>query len=147
MVNEDFSVPGHANVFVVGDTAAFKGADGAMLPGVAPAAKQAGTHVGRLIDAKVRGRALPQPFRYIDYGNLATIGHSKAVADFGWARFKGLFAWLLWSVVHVYFLIGFRNRFVVAASWAWSYLTYQRGVRLITGSPAMPAKGKMSEAA
>lgn len=147
MVNEDFSVPGHANVFVVGDTAAFKGADGAMLPGVAPAAKQAGTYVGRLIAARVQGQTLPAPFRYLDYGNLATIGHSKAVVDFGWARFKGLFAWLLWSVVHVYFLIGFRNRFVVAASWAWSYLTYQRGVRLITGSPAMPAKGKMSEAA
>jgi NADH dehydrogenase len=118
-----------------------------MLPGVAPAAKQAGAYVARLIDAKVRGRALPRPFRYADYGNLATIGHSKAVADFGWARFKGLFAWLLWSVVHVYFLIGFRNRFIVAASWAWSYLTYQRGVRLITGSPDRAPKEKISEVA
>ena len=119
-----------------------------MLPGVAPAAKQAGALCRRaLIDAQVRAASpCPDPFRYADYGNLATIGHSKAIADFGWARFKGLFAWLLWSVVHIYFLIGFRNRFVVAASWAWSYLTYQRGVRLITGSPT-PAKGKMSEAA
>lgn len=147
VVNGDFSVPGHENVFVVGDTAAFSGADRKMLPGVAPAAKQAGAYVARLIDAKVRGRALPRPFRYADYGNLATIGHSKAVADFGWARFKGLFAWLLWSVVHVYFLIGFRNRFIVALSWAWSYLTYQRGVRLITGSPDRAAKEKISEAA
>jgi NADH dehydrogenase len=147
IVNADFSVPGHENVFVVGDTAAFSGADGRMLPGVAPAAKQAGAYVARLIDAKVRGRALPRAFRYADYGNLATIGHSKAVVDFGWARFKGLFAWLFWSVVHVYFLIGFRNRFIVAASWAWSYLTYQRGVRLITGSPDPAAKEKAREAA
>jgi NADH dehydrogenase len=147
VVNGDFSVPGHENVFVVGDTAAFSGADGKMLPRVAPAAKQAGAYVARLIDAKVRGRALPRPFRYADYGNLATIGHSKAVADFGWARFKGLFAWLLWSVVHVYFLIGFRNRFIVALSWAWSYLTYQRGVRLITGSPDRQTTDKVSKAA
>jgi NADH dehydrogenase len=147
MVGDDFSVPGHENVFVVGDTAAFGGADGKMLPGVAPAAKQAGAYVARVIDAKVRGRALPRPFRYADYGNLATIGHSKAVADFGWARFKGLFAWLLWSVVHVYFLIGFRNRFIVALSWAWSYLTYQRGVRLITGSPDRQTTDKVSKAA
>jgi NADH dehydrogenase len=146
IVNNDFSVPGCENVFVVGDTAAFKGANGEMLPGVAPAAKQAGLYVGRLIDAKVRGLAVPDAFHYADYGNLATIGHSKAIVDFGWARFKGLFAWLLWSVVHIYFLIGFRNRFVVAASWAWSYLTYQRGVRLITGSP-LPTKSSMSEAA
>jgi NADH:ubiquinone reductase (H+-translocating) len=147
MVSADFSVPGHENVFVVGDTAAFGGADGKMLPGVAPAAKQAGAFVARVIDAKVRGRALPRPFRYADYGNLATIGHSKAVADFGWARFKGLFAWLLWSLVHVYFLIGFRNRFIVALSWAWSYLTYQRGVRLITGSPDRQTTDKVSKAA
>jgi NADH dehydrogenase len=147
MVGADFSVPGHESVFVVGDTAAFGGTEGKMLPGVAPAAKQAGAFVARVIDAKVRGRPLPRAFRYADYGNLATIGHSKAVADFGWARFKGLFAWLLWSVVHVYFLIGFRNRFIVALNWAWSYLTYQRGVRLITGSPDRQATDKVSKAA
>ena len=79
------------------------------------------------------GTASPAPFRYADYGNLATIGHSKAVVDFGWLRLRGFIAWLFWSFVHVYFLIGFRNRFFVAVSWAWSYLTYQRGVRLITG--------------
>jgi NADH dehydrogenase len=118
-----------------------------MIPGVAPAAKQAGAYVGRLIAAHALGETLPDRFRYIDYGNLATIGHSKAVADFGWARLKGFIAWVMWSVAHVYFLIGFRNRFVVAASWAWSYITYQRGVRLITGSPAMAAKDEMSEAA
>ncbi len=147
MVSDDFSVPGHENIFVVGDTAAFKSAKGEMLPGVAPAAKQAGAYVASVIDAKVRGNAPPPPFRYADYGNLATIGHSKAVVDFGWARFRGLFAWLLWSFVHVYFLIGFRNRFIVALSWAWSYLTYQRGVRLITGSADRIARETVSEAA
>jgi len=147
IVGTDFSVPGHQDVFVIGDTAAFKGEDGKMIPGVAPAAKQAGAYVGRLIAAHVMGATLPDRFHYSDYGNLATIGHSKAVADFGWARLKGFVAWVMWSVAHVYFLIGFRNRFFVAVSWAWSYLTYQRGVRLITGSSAPPAKEKMSEAA
>jgi NADH dehydrogenase len=147
IVNPDFSVPGHADVFVIGDTAAYGAPNGGILPGVAPVAKQAGAYVGRLIAAKAIGAALPDAFRYADYGNLATIGHSKAVVDFGRVRLKGFIAWVIWSVAHVYFLIGFRNRFFVAVSWAWSYLTYQRGVRLITGSPAMPPKGTMSEAA
>ncbi len=148
IVKGDFSVPEHDNVFVIGDTAAFKSAEGAVLPGVAPAAKQAGLYVGRLIDAHVRGLALPDYFQYADYGNLATIGHSKAVADFGWLHVKGFIAWALWSVAHVYFLIGFRNRFFVAASWAWSYLTYQRGVRLITGAADKSEAAKaLSEAA
>jgi NADH dehydrogenase len=147
MVNRDFSVKGHPDVYVVGDTAAFTSERGVALPGVAPAAKQAGHYVGRLVEAHVAGGTLPDDFRYADYGNLATIGHSKAVVDFGAVRFTGLPAWLLWSVAHVYFLIGFRNRFLVAASWAWSYLTYQRGVRLITGSTAMPAAKPLSEAA
>ncbi|MCE9522396.1 MAG: NAD(P)/FAD-dependent oxidoreductase [Alphaproteobacteria bacterium] len=148
IVNGDFSVPGHDNVFVIGDTAAFTAANGTMLPGVAPAAKQAGHYVGRLIAARAKGLVLGEAFRYADYGNMATIGHSKAVADFGSVHVKGFPAWVLWSVAHVYFLIGFRNRFFVATSWAWSYLTYKRGVRLITGGDdaAMRAK-KMSEAA
>ena len=133
VVNSDFSVPDHEGVYVIGDTSAFKSDTGQMLPGVAPAAKQAGDYVGRLIASRVSGTASPAPFRYADYGNLATIGHSKAVVDFGWLRLRGFIAWLFWSFVHVYFLIGFRNRFFVAVSWAWSYLTYQRGVRLITG--------------
>ena len=147
VVKPDFSVPGHDGVFVIGDTAAFSSPAGKMLPGVAPAAKQAGTYVGRLIAAHVAGGTSPDAFRYADYGNLATIGHSKAVVDFGSVRFKGLFAWLLWSVAHVYFLIGFRNRFFVAASWAWSYLTYQRGVRLITAAADSSVKKPLSEAA
>lgn len=147
IVNDDFSVPGAGDVFVIGDTAAFKDADGKMLPGVAPAAKQAGLYVGRLVAAHAMKKTLPDAFRYADYGNLATIGHSKAVVDFGFVRLKGLIAWVLWSVAHVYFLIGFRNRFFVATGWAWSYFTYKRGVRLITGSPTMPSKTAMSEAA
>jgi NADH dehydrogenase len=147
VVNSDFSVPGHADVFVIGDTAAFKGEGGEMLPGVAPAAKQAGHYVGRLIAARAVGANPPDSFRYADYGNLATIGHSKAVVDFGRVRLTGFVAWLLWSVAHIYFLIGFRNRFFVAISWAWSYLTYKRGVRLITGDDADAATKKMRDAA
>ena len=114
---------------------------------MAPAAKQAGFYVGRLIDAHVKGGVLPDRFRYADYGNLATIGHSKAVADFGWIRVKGLLAWVLWSVAHIYFLIGFRNRFFVATSWAWSYLTYKRGVRLITGNDSAAKVASIRDAA
>ena len=147
IVNGDFSIPDTADVYVVGDTAAFKGEDGVMIPGVAPAAKQAGFYAGRLIDAHVRGAVLPDRFRYADYGNLATIGHSKAVADFGRIHVKGFLAWVLWSVAHVYFLIGFRNRFFVATSWAWSYLTYKRGVRLITGNDSGSKMASLRDAA
>lgn len=140
-VNTDFSVPGLPEVFVIGDTAAFTSEDGKVLPGIAPAAKQAGHYVGRLIEARAMGAAVADAFAYGDYGNLATIGHSKAVVDFGALKLKGFPAWVLWSVAHVYFLIGFRNRFFVATGWAWSYFTYKRGVRLITGSPAIsPSK-------
>jgi NADH dehydrogenase len=96
-------------------------------------AKQAGAYVGRLIAARVNNGPTPKPFVYRDYGNLATIGRKNAVVDFRWVRLKGFIAWIVWSVAHVYFLIGFRNRFVVALSWLWSYVTYQRGARLITG--------------
>ena len=134
IVNPDFSTPEDPRIFVVGDTAAFMGANGRMLPGVAPVAKQAGAYVGKRIASRLAHAREPKPFVYRDYGNLAAIGRSNAVADFGWIRLKGFLGWVLWSVAHIYFLIGFRNRFVVAASWAWSYLTYQRGARLITGS-------------
>ena len=147
IVNDDFSVPNHSDVFVIGDAAAFKAANGEMVPGVAPAAKQAGDYVGRLIKACVARTRSPRPFTYVDYGNLATIGHTKAVVDFGRVRLRGFVAWVIWSVAHIYFLIGFRNRFFVAASWAWSYLTYQRGARLITGGDATLATKKLSEAA
>jgi NADH dehydrogenase len=134
VVNDDFSVPGRDGVFVVGDAAAFKTKNGSLLPGVAPAAKQAGAYVGRLIKSRVMGRATPKSFSYADYGSLATIGRRNAVVDFGPVHVTGFLGWLIWSVAHIYFLIGFRNRFVVALSWGWSYVTYQRGARLITGT-------------
>ncbi|MGC2338997.1 MAG: NAD(P)/FAD-dependent oxidoreductase [Pseudolabrys sp.] len=132
MVRADLSVPGHPDVFVIGDTAAVTGADGAMLPGVAPVAKQQGQYVARALIARYQGRTTAV-FRYRDFGSLATIGRSRAVAQFGKLRLSGFPAWVLWSGAHVYFLIGFRNRFVVALNWAWSYITFQRGSRLITG--------------
>jgi NADH dehydrogenase len=134
VVESDFSVAGCDSVFVVGDVAAFKTRKGPYLPGVAPAAKQAGAYVGKLIEARAMGRPAPKPFSYADYGSLATIGRKSAVVDFGRVRVYGFLGWLIWSIAHVYFLIGFRNRFVVALSWAWSYVTYQRGARLITGT-------------
>ncbi len=132
-VNTNFSVPGHPDIFAVGDTALAEGADGRPLPGVAPAAKQAGRYVAQVIRSRVEGRAAPRAFRYRDYGNLATIGRKAAVADFGRFRLSGFLAWILWSLAHVYFLIGLRNRFVVALTWFWNYVTFQRGARLIVG--------------
>jgi NADH dehydrogenase FAD-containing subunit len=97
-------------------------------------AKQQGAYVGRALRARLAGKKAPGPFRYRDFGTLATIGRGAAVADFGWIRLSGRFAWLLWGIVHVSFLIGFRNRLVVILDWLWSYVTFQSGARLITGS-------------
>lgn len=133
MVGPDFGVPGCPDVYVVGDTAALTDAAGLRVPGVAPAAKQAGRYVGQLIRARLRGDAKPSPFRYRNPGNLATIGRRAGVADFGWISFRGPAAWWLWGIVHIYFLIDFRSRVVVAFNWLWSFLTYKRGARLITG--------------
>lgn len=139
-------------VFVVGDTARCEGPDGAPLPGIAPVAKQQGEYAARAIIAAVSGRSIGS-FQYRHQGNLATIGRSHAVADFGRIRLQGWLAWLLWSTVHVYFLVGFRNRLAVGFSLAWNYLTFARHARLITGDatdrarPALefqvsiPAKG------
>jgi NADH dehydrogenase len=135
-VNADLSVSGHPNVFVIGDTADAAAVDGTSLPGIAPVAKQQGQYVARLLIAQRKGKDIGT-FRYRDFGTLATIGRKRAVAQFGRLRLAGLMAWLLWSVAHIYFLIGFRNRFIVALNWAWSYITFERGSRLITGvSPA-----------
>ena len=128
----DLSVPGHPNIFVVGDAACVIGADGNPLPGVAPVAKQQGQYVAKLLIARAQGRTLP-PFRYRDFGSLATIGRKRAVAQLGAFRISGFVAWVLWSVAHIYFLIGFRNRLAVALHWLWNYITFQRGTRLITG--------------
>ncbi|HKX36181.1 MAG TPA: NAD(P)/FAD-dependent oxidoreductase, partial [Rhizorhapis sp.] len=146
VVNKDFSIPGYRRIFVAGDTAAFRLGDDRFLPGVAPAAKQAGQWIGQMIAARIDGRLGPDPFRYDDLGSMATIGRREAVARLGGIEMKGLIGWLLWSVAHVYFLIGFRNRLGVAASWAWSYVTYHRGVRLITGRTALPSE-KLEKAA
>jgi NADH:ubiquinone reductase (H+-translocating) len=131
-VEADLSVPGHADIFVIGDAAAAAGADGKPLPGVAPVAKQQGRYVADVLMARTAGKSLP-PFRYRDFGSMATIGRKRAIAQIGAFKTSGLPAWLLWSLVHVYFLIGFRNRLAVAANWCWNYVTFQRGTRLITG--------------
>jgi NADH dehydrogenase len=131
-VAPDLSVPGHPNIFVIGDTAHVLDMEGKPLPGVAPVAKQEGRYVAKLIRTRVAGSDLP-PFRYRDPGSLATIGRKKAVVQFRRLRLSGYLAWWLWSVAHIYFLIGFRNRLVVAMNWAWTYVSFQRGTRLITG--------------
>jgi NADH:quinone reductase (non-electrogenic) len=131
-VSSDLTLAGHPEIFVIGDTAQVAGTN-EPLPGVAPVAKQQGTYVAGVIAARLAGKPAPAPFRYRDYGNLATIGRREAVADFGWLRLTGRLAWLAWGAAHIYFLIGFRNRMVVAIDWLWSYLTYRRGARLITG--------------
>jgi NADH dehydrogenase len=130
VVEDDLSIPGHPEVFVVGDLATMPG-----VPGVAPAAMQMGRHAGRTIIADLEGKPRT-PFRYRDKGSLATIGRARAVADFGWVRFSGFPAWIAWLAIHIFYLIGFRNRLLVFISWAWSYVTFRRGARIITGLPS-----------
>ncbi|MEA2342898.1 MAG: hypothetical protein QOF63_1067 [Thermoanaerobaculia bacterium] len=132
LVEPDLSIPGHPEVFVIGDLAAVKNDDGSLVPGVAPAAIQEGTHTAKNIARIVNGQPTI-PFRYWDKGSLATIGRAAGVADFGRLRLSGFMAWAAWLAVHIFFLIGFRNRVLVILQWAWAYLTYQRGARLITG--------------
>ena len=133
-VTADLSLPDHPEVFVVGDLASVSRPDGQPVPGVAPAAKQMGRHAAETILARQHGDRTPKPFRYRDDGSLATIGRMAAVAQFGRVKLSGLLAWWVWLVAHVYFLIGFRNRLVVLLDWAWSYWTYQRHARIVTGS-------------
>jgi NADH:ubiquinone reductase (H+-translocating) len=133
-VGPDFSIAGHPNVFVIGDAAAASGKDGKPLPGLAAVAKQEGAYIGHLIRRRLAGDDTPTVFRYRDYGTMATIGRSAAVADLRGFKLTGTFAWLLWGLVHIYFLIGFRNRLVVLVTWFWAWLTYARGSRLITGT-------------
>ena len=125
-VEPDLSVPGHPEIFVVGDLAAVKG-----VPGIAPGAKQMGAHAARNIVSRLAGRRT-EPFRYRDYGQLATIGRKAAVADFGRFKLWGFPAWFVWLWAHIYFLINFRNRIVVMIDWAWSYWTFQRYSRIVT---------------
>jgi NADH dehydrogenase len=132
LVEPDLSIPGHPDVFVIGDVAAFTHQTGAPLPGLAPVAIQQGRHAARNILRRDR-RVPSEPFRYKDRGSLATIGRAAAVAHFGAVRLSGFAAWIVWTFVHILFLIGFRNRFIVLFEWAWAYVTLQRSARLITG--------------
>lgn len=141
-VDDDLGVPGLEDVYVIGDTALVLGKDGEPLPGLAQVAKQQGQYLGRALARKGAGQPWPGPFRFRNYGNMAVIGRNAAVADFGWWRTAGFVAWLLWFVVHVYLLIGFRNKLVVTVAWVWAYLTHQRGARLITGERKAPLEGE-----
>jgi NADH dehydrogenase/putative oxidoreductase len=141
-VGADLGVPGVPNVFAIGDTALSTGWDGKPVPGLAPAAQQAGLYVARTIAARLSGAAAPKPFAYHHRGSLATIGRKAAVADFGWLRLWGAPAWWLWGIVHVGFLVGLRNRVATMTNWFWAYLTFGGGIRLITGedAPAPPVE-------
>ncbi|MCC5905175.1 MAG: NAD(P)/FAD-dependent oxidoreductase [Balneolaceae bacterium] len=130
-VNQNLTIPGTENIFVIGDAAYLEDENGKALPGLAPVALQMGKYVGKLIK-KGYDISSVRPFRYVDKGTMATIGRAKAVADIRGFKFKGVVAWMLWSFIHIFFLIGFRNRFRVFAEWVWHYITFKRGVRLIT---------------
>jgi NADH dehydrogenase len=134
-VGADLSVAGHPEIFAIGDTAAAIDGAGQAIPGIAPAAKQMGRYVGRLIAARIAGAAAPPPFRYRHQGDLAAIGRRAAVVKLGRLELRGFLGWLFWSVIHVFFLIEIRDRFIVAFTWLWDYVTLQRGARLITRVP------------
>jgi len=151
LVEADLTLPGHPQVFVIGDLASLKQAEGTLLPGVAPVAMQQGRWVAKQIAADMAGEPR-KPFHYLDKGSLATIGRAAAVANFGKVHISGLLAWLSWLFIHILFLVGFRNRIIVMIQWAWSYFTYDRGARLITGTsntwaPAAPGKHQSPAAA
>jgi NADH dehydrogenase len=131
IVNDDLTIPGHPEVQVIGDLANFSHQTGQPLPGISPVAMQEGRHAARNVLAMIRGRK-PRRFRYWDKGTMATIGRNKAVADLRFMHLSGLPAWLAWLFVHIVFLVGFRNRLVVLFQWAWAYLTFDKGARLIT---------------
>jgi len=135
----DLTVPGHPEVFVAGDLVALAGPDGKPLPGVAPVALQEGEHAARTILRAIQGLP-PEPFRYKDRGNMATIGRNAAIAEIGPLRLTGFVAWLAWLLIHILNLIGFRNRAMVMFQWLWAYVTYQRGARLITETPEPAAR-------
>jgi len=137
-VAPDLSVPGHEHIFVVGDLMRFE-EDGAMVPGVAPTAIQSGRHAAKNILALLAGRPT-RPFHYRDKGSLATIGRAAAVGQVGKLELSGFFAWWIWWMIHIAYLIGFRNRIVVMIGWAWQYFAFSRGARLITGRTWEPAR-------
>jgi NADH:ubiquinone reductase (H+-translocating) len=136
-IEPNLTIPGYPNVFVVGDLATLKDEHGNLLPGVAQVAIQMGKHASGNIIRSIEGQPL-RAFHYNNLGNMATIGRAAAVADFGWFTLRGYIGWLAWLFVHIFNLIGFRNRLVVMVTWAWTYFTQQRGIRLITGVPVDP---------
>jgi NADH dehydrogenase len=133
-VEADLSIPGHRDIFAIGDTVTIEGPAGVPVPGIAPAAKQEGDYVARRIRRHLAGKRNLGAFRYRHQGSLAQIGKGKAVADFGWVRLRGSSAWWLWGIAHIYFLVGVRSRLSVALNWLWIYLRGQRSARLITGA-------------
>ncbi|KIP83362.1 MULTISPECIES: NAD(P)/FAD-dependent oxidoreductase [unclassified Stenotrophomonas] len=144
LVEPDLTLPGHPELFVAGDLAALSQADGRPVPGVAPAAKQMGKHVADTVRARLHGKPAPGPFKYADYGNLATIGRMAAIVHLGKLQLSGVLAWWFWLAAHVFFLIGFRNRMVVLLNWAVAYWSYQRSARIIFGDvkpPKDPPRG------
>lgn len=137
-VMPDMTVPGHPDIFAIGDTVTVMAPNGRPAPGIAPAAKQAGHYVAGVIRARLDGRATPPPFRYRHEGSLAQIGKNRAVIDFGWIRLRGALAWWLWGIAHIYFLIGTRSRLNVAINWLWIHARNQRSARLITQGESPP---------
>jgi NADH dehydrogenase len=139
-VLEDCSVPGHPNIFAIGDVASYQSTNGKPLPGLAAVAKQHGRYVGRLLDARITSSdPVARSFRYRDYGSLAVIGRSRAVAEIFGHKLKGRLAWVIWSLVHLMLLVDFRSRLSVYLNWTWSWLTYGRGARLLTGTEVKQA--------
>ena len=133
-VKDDLSIPSYPNIFVIGDASHVKDKNGSTLPGLASVAKQEGSFVARVIKKYILNDKTQNKFYYKNRGYLATIGRSKAIVDFGWFALKGRIGWIFWSLIHIYFLIGFRNRFMVFVNWVWSYLTFSKGARLITNN-------------
>src|SRR5271170_7064207 len=137
VVNPDLTIPGHPEIFVIGDLANFSHQTGKPLPGVAQPAIQQGAYVGKLIQARLQNKQLP-PFHYFDKGNLATIGRGAAVADLNWLQISGLPAWLIWIFIHLLYIVQFQNRLLILLQWAWLYITFDRSARLITGENPLP---------
>ena len=137
-VEADLRVPGRPEIFVIGDAASVRDADGGALPGLAPVARQEGRYAAEVIAASIAGEEPPPPFRYRDWGSMATVGRSAAVGQFGRLHAQGFFAWLVWVAVHLGYLVGLRNRMVVLVSWLWAWATYARGARLITARADQP---------
>ena len=137
VVEPDLTVPGHPEIFVIGDLASFSHQTGKPLPGVAQPAIQAGRYVAKAIERRMSGKKIA-PFHYVNKGNLATIGRAAAVADLGWLRLSGLPAWIIWLFVHLLYIVEFQNRLLVLVQWAWLYFTHDRSARLITGKNPLP---------